>query len=62
MAKLIYVTDHHKGEQILLNADLIESARMLELKNGTRTVITMASQTTLNVTESLETLFGLARQ
>jgi len=61
MATLVFVTDHHKGEQILLNADQIESARVLELNNGTRTVVTMASQQTYNVRESLETLFGLSR-
>ncbi|MGA8640696.1 flagellar FlbD family protein [Candidatus Binatus sp.] len=61
MAKLIYVTDHNKGEPILLNADQIESVSVLEIKSGTRTAITMVNGTVFHVQESLETLFGLSR-
>ncbi len=59
MAKLIYVTDHHKGELMLLNADQIESARILEVMTGKRTLITMASQATFHVQETLDDLVGL---
>jgi hypothetical protein len=61
MAKLVYVTDHKKGEKILLNADQIESAYVLELKTGTRTVVTMASQSIHHVQETLGTLLALSR-
>jgi uncharacterized protein YlzI (FlbEa/FlbD family) len=60
MAKFIYVTDFNKGFQILLNADQIESARVLEIKHATRTEVTMADGRLYHVHESLETLRGLS--